>query len=113
MRIFEKGSFAGIVKIPIKMNLSDLHTDDKPVSAKPFFKDGEGTAISIRIAAGETLKEHVSNVPAVLICIEGECTYSEGDAVNSPMHPGTYVEIASDVKHAVTAQTDVRLLLVK
>lgn len=95
------------------MNLSDLHTDDKPVSAKPFFKGGEGTAISIRIAAGETLKEHVSKVPAVLICIEGECTYREGEAFNSPMHPGIYVEIAPDVKHAVTAQTESRLLLVK
>lgn len=95
------------------MKFSDLHEDDKPVSSKSLFTGGEGTAVSLRIMAGETLKEHVSKVPAVLICIEGECTYREGEDIHTPMKSGIYIKIAPMLKHSVTAQTDTRLLLVK
>lgn len=95
------------------MNLNDLHPDPKPVSAKPLFTKGEGTAISIHIAAGEKLKEHVSKVPAVLVCIDGEATYRETDGTDTALSPGIYVHIAPDVKHAVTAKKNTRLLLLK
>lgn len=95
------------------MNLNDLHPDPKPVSAKPLFTKGEGTAMSIHIAAGEVLKEHVSKVPAVLVCIDGEAIYSETDGVDTALSAGVYVHIAPDMKHAVTAKTDTRLLLLK
>ncbi len=95
------------------MNLYDLHPDPKPVSAKPLFTKGEGTALSIHIAAGETLKEHVSKVPAVLVCIDGKAIYSETDGADTALSAGVYVHIAPDVKHAILASTHTRLLLIK
>jgi quercetin dioxygenase-like cupin family protein len=95
------------------MNLNDLHSAGKSVSAKVLSTHGESTVVSIHIAAGETLKEHSSKVAAILLCIDGEATYSETPETATQLSAGIYVDIVPDVKHAVTAQTDTRLLLIK
>jgi hypothetical protein len=54
------------------MNIRQLHTQDKPVSTFSIFKGAEGNATVIQILKGQQLKEHLTKVPALLICIEGE-----------------------------------------
>lgn len=95
-----------------KMNLKDLHTEDKDVQTKLLLNAEEGKVISLQIASGEQLKEHVSNVPAILICISGKAIYKEksGDVT---LKSGEYVMIAKDVKHEVNAIIDSNFILIK
>jgi hypothetical protein len=48
------------------MNLKQLHTTPKDVSAIPIFQNGTGSPIAIRIAANQQLKEHITKTPALL-----------------------------------------------
>ncbi|MEX0996948.1 MAG: cupin domain-containing protein [Flavobacteriaceae bacterium] len=95
-----------------KMNLKDLHTEDNPVQTKLLFQAEEGKVVSLQIAAGEQLKEHVSNVPAILICVSGKAIYKQasGDVI---LEAGDYVMIPKNVKHEVNAITDSNFVLIK
>ena len=42
------------------MNIKDLHTEDKAVSAISLFKSEKGNATSIRILKDQLLKEHIN-----------------------------------------------------
>jgi quercetin dioxygenase-like cupin family protein len=94
------------------MNLRNLHTDDKSVQTQLLFQAEGGKVISLQIASGEQLKEHISNVPAILICVSGKAVYKEksGDII---LEAGEYVMIAKEVKHEVNAITDSNFLLIK
>lgn len=94
------------------MNVKENHAPDAPVSAKSIFK-GEGNAISLQILQGETLKEHVTKVPALLICISGEVVFENELDQRFPLNTGDSVNIAPNVKHWVVANTDSQLLLLK
>ena len=50
------------------MNIKELHTQEKPVSATSLFKSELGNATAIKILQGEKLKEHITKTPALLIC---------------------------------------------
>ncbi len=95
-----------------KMNLKNLHTEDKAVQTKLLLKAEDGQVVSLQIASGEQLKEHVSKVPAILICVSGNAIYREisGEII---LEPGDYVIIQKDVKHEVDALTDSNFILVK
>ena len=95
------------------MNIHDLHTSEKPVSAVPFFKSEEGTVIALQIEGNEVLKEHITKVPALLICIEGEATFENEKGVKKILFPGNYVNIEAMVKHKVTAVSKSNLMLIK
>ena len=40
------------------MNIKEIHTQEKPVSAISLFKSDQGNATAIQILQGEKLKEH-------------------------------------------------------
>lgn len=95
------------------MNIAALHTTEKPVSALPFFKGTEATAIAIKILQGEQLKEHVTKVPALLICISGEVIFENEKGIKETLMPGDYINIEPLVKHWVNGIITSQLLLLK
>jgi quercetin dioxygenase-like cupin family protein len=95
------------------MNLTELFTDDKPVQSKKMFSTTEGNVNSLRILAGNQLKEHITKVPALLVCVTGEVVFNTEKGVINPLKSGDYVEIEPMVKHWVDAQQDSYLLLIK
>ena len=58
------------------MNLKNLHLAGRSVSALSIFK-GEGSVVSLQILAGETLKEHITKIPACMICNSGEAGFEK------------------------------------
>ncbi|MEN8886109.1 MAG: cupin domain-containing protein, partial [Winogradskyella sp.] len=95
-----------------KMNLKNLHTEDKAVQTQLLLNAKEGKVVSLQIASGKQLKEHVSKVPALLICVTGKGIYTEASG-KTTLEPGDYVIIKKDVKHQVDALTDSNFILVK
>lgn len=95
------------------MNIKDLHTTENPVSAIPIFKNGSSLSISIRILKGEVLKEHITKVPALLICFEGNALFENEDGLKENLLPGDYIHIQPFLKHWVKGIEDCQLLLLK
>lgn len=95
------------------MNIIDLHTSDKPVSTSALFKDGLGTAVTLRILKGNRLKEHITKTPALLICIDGTAVFENEKGDKSTLVSGDYIYIEPMVKHWVDGVTDSQLLLFK
>lgn len=95
------------------MNLTELFTDDKPVQAKKLFSTTEGNVNSLRILAGNQLKEHITKVPALLVCVTGEVVFENEKGIVISLKSGDYVNIEPMVKHWVDAQQDSHLLLIK
>ena len=95
-----------------KMNLKDLHKEDKAVQTKLLFEADEGKVVSLQIAAGEQLKEHLSKVPTILICVSGKAIYKQASG-NVILEAGDYVMIPKDIKHEVNAITDSNFILIK
>jgi quercetin dioxygenase-like cupin family protein len=94
------------------MNLKNLHLAGRSVSALSIFK-GEGSVVSLKISAGESLKEHITKVPACMICISGEAVFKNEQLLKIILHPGDYIMIEPSVKHHVTANIDSQLILMK
>lgn len=94
------------------MNLKDLHIEDKLLQTKKIFSAVEGV-ISLQIKSGGLLKEHVTMVPALLICITGHVVFENEKATKLVLLPGDYVNIEANVKHWVTADEDSNLVLIK
>ena len=94
------------------MNIKDLHTSNKPVSSAPLFT-GSGKNITIRIGEGEQLKEHISKVLAMLVCIEGLVIYTDETGLKITMKAGDYHLIKPDVRHQVDAEITSHLILLR
>ena len=95
------------------MILKNLHTENKPVQTQLLFQPKDAKIISLQIAKGETLKEHVSKIPALLVCVSGNAVFSDekGTAVN--LNSGSYIMIEEKVKHAVKSIDESNFLLMK
>jgi len=83
------------------MNIKELHTQEKPVSAISLFKSEMGNATALKILKGEKLKEHISKTPALLICIEGEVIFENEKDFKETLMAADYVNIEPMVKHWV------------
>jgi quercetin dioxygenase-like cupin family protein len=95
------------------MNLKDLHTKLKPVSAIPHFKAAEGNVTAIQILNNQMLKEHKTKIPALLVCVTGEVVFENEEGAKEILLPGDYVNIEPMVKHSVKGIDDSQLLLIK
>jgi quercetin dioxygenase-like cupin family protein len=95
------------------MNLLALHTEEKEVSTKPLFKGGLGTAAAIKLDAKSVLKEHLSKIPALMLCVTGEVTYEDESKNKIELVSGDYVNIIPNIKHWLTAKTNSNLVLFK
>jgi len=95
------------------MNIKELHTREKPVSATSLFKTELGNVTAIQILKGEKLKEHITKTPALLICMEGEATFENEKGIREILMPGDYVNIEPMVKHWVEGTIESQLILIK
>lgn len=96
-----------------KMNLKELHTDNVGVQTNMMFTTTEGKVISLQIAKNEQLKEHVTKVPALLVCVTGNAVYEDEKGVKAILFSGDFVKIEPNVKHWVNGIQDTNLLLIK
>ncbi|MBP6584968.1 MAG: hypothetical protein KA215_04795 [Flavobacterium sp.] len=95
------------------MNIKELHTQEKPVSAIPIFKSELGNATAIQILQGEKLKEHITKTTALLICIEGEVIFNNEKGIKESLIPGDYVNIEPMVKHWIEGTIKSQVILIK
>lgn len=95
------------------MNIKGLHTKAKTVSAISLFKGEEGTVTAIQILRNQQLKEHITKVPALLMCIEGRVSFENENDVEEELYVGDYILIEPMVKHWVNGIADSQLLLIK
>ena len=95
------------------MNLKNLHTKDQPVQTEMLFEPMESKVISMQIAKGETLKEHISKIPALLVCVSGNAVFSDEKDNEINLSTGIYVMIEKNVKHKIKAIEESNFLLIK
>lgn len=95
------------------MNILELHTNEKEVSAVILFKGELGTATAIQLQRNGTLKEHISKTPALLVCVSGVVNYKDEKDQEIVLEPGDYVHILPKVKHWLYASVKSHLLLLK
>jgi quercetin dioxygenase-like cupin family protein len=95
------------------MNLKDAHTENKPIQTTMLFSATEGKVISLQIAAGEQLKEHLSKVPALLVCVSGNAVYKDENESVINLKSGDYINIPADVQHRIDAVEESNFLLIK
>ena len=95
------------------MILKNLHTENKPVQTQLLFEPKDAKVISLQIAKGETLKEHVSKIPALLVCISGNAVFTDDKGTVVNLNSGIYLMIEENVKHAVKAIDESNFLLMK
>lgn len=94
------------------MNLKNLHTEKKDVQTKVLFETKE-KVISLQIAKNGQLAEHVTKVPALLVCVSGKASFGDENGQKISLHSGDYVKIEPNIKHWVDAFEDSNFLLIK
>ena len=95
------------------MILKNVHTENKPVQTQLLFEPTEAKVISLQIAKGETLKEHISKIPALLVCVSGNAVFTDENGLVIELNSGVYVMIEKNIKHAVKAIEKSNFLLIK
>lgn len=95
------------------MNIKDLLPQERAVSTEVLFRSGEAVATVIQILQGEQLKEHVTKVPAFLICVLGKAVFENEKGLKETLQSGDYMKIDPMVKHWVNATTTSQLILFK
>ena len=95
------------------MNINELHTQEKQVSATFIFKSEVGNTTAIQILQGGKLKEHITKTPALLICVEGEVVFENENGIKETLFSGDYIHIEPMVKHWVEGTIESQLILIK
>ncbi|MCW1149043.1 MULTISPECIES: hypothetical protein [Flavobacterium] len=95
------------------MNLKNLHTEQKAVQTQILFQPTEAKVISLQIAKNEQLAEHITKVPALLVCVSGNATYNDEKGEKINLKSGSYVNIPINIKHWIDAHEESNFLLIK
>lgn len=95
------------------MNLENLHTKQKAVQTQLLFEPTAAKVVALQIAKNEQLKEHVTKVPALLVCVSGDATFSYENGEKINLKSGDFIKIPVDVKHWVDAHELSNFLLIK
>jgi quercetin dioxygenase-like cupin family protein len=95
------------------MNLKNLHTENKPVQTRLLFEPSQSKVISLQIAKGERLKEHISKTHALLVCVSGNAIFTDEKGTKIELISGDYVMIEENVKHELKAIEESDFLLIK
>jgi len=95
------------------MNISEFHDDKKDVSAKQIFKTTEGNVTALQILENAILKEHITKVPALLVCVAGKVIFENENGLHQALAQGDSLHIEPMVKHWVKGVHDSQLLLIK
>jgi len=97
----------------IKMNLKELHKESAGVQTNMMFPATDGKVISLQIAKGSQLTEHVTKVPALLVCVSGKAEYEDEKGIKVILLSGDFVNIEPNIKHWVNGIKNSNLLLIK
>lgn len=92
--------------------IHQLWNIQKPIATEMLFQANEGKAIALKILENETLKEHITKIPALLVCISGEAKYVEENRTLL-LAPGSLVKIPENVLHRIEALAASTFLLIK
>ncbi len=95
------------------MNIKELHQEGKVVSAISLFKGGDGIATAIQLKEKSTLKEHITKMPALLLCVCGKIEYHDEKGQKVELKGGDYINIEPEVKHWLYALEASQLVLLK
>lgn len=95
------------------MNIKDVHDPSKEVSAVKISDQQQATVIAIQLLPGAKLKEHVTKVPALLVCVGGAVTYGAADGTEHQLKAGDTVHIPANVVHWLLGSEHSQLLLIK
>ena len=95
------------------MNIKDLIPSEKAVSIVNLFKSEKGIVNVLQILKGAKLEEHISKVPALLVCVIGEVVFENENDLKETLQSGDFVKITPKVKHWVKAIKDSQLILFK
>jgi hypothetical protein len=93
------------------MNLKDAHTENKPVQTSMLFFN-TGKVISLLIASKKKLKEHLSKVPALLVCVSGSTVYRDEKSLFGKLNR-VIMNIEANMKHSIDAIEESNFLLIK
>lgn len=96
-----------------KSTLSALHLENKDVQTKMFFPANDSKVVSLQIQKDKQLKEHITPIPALLVCVKGEVVFEDENGVSLKLESGDFVKIQPNIKHWVNAKIDSNLLLIK
>ena len=95
------------------MDTWDLNElDVQPSKPQVLDSESEGRAIVIQLPAGEQLQEHQVHERAWLLVTDGEIEVADSDGDSVDGKPGFLAIFDPKERHAVTAKSDARLLLV-
>ncbi|MBL7795768.1 MAG: hypothetical protein JNJ90_04615 [Saprospiraceae bacterium] len=95
------------------MNIRELHDTQKEVSTKSLFKTSEGSVTAIQILENALLKEHVTKVPALLVCMMGEVFFENEKGLKQTLGSGDFIHIEPSVTHWLKGVRESQLLLIK
>lgn len=95
------------------MNLKNLHTEHKAVQTHLLFQPTDAKVIALQIAKNEQLKEHITKLPALLVCVSGKAIYNDEKGTSVTLQSGDYYNIPENVKHWVDVQEESNFLLIK
>ena len=94
------------------MNLKAIFQDNKLIQTKKIFSAAEGVIV-IHISAGSSLKEHITTIRALLVCVAGEVIFENDRSESERMIAGEFINIEPNMKHWVLAENESTLLLIK
>ena len=83
---------------------------DKGTLSRTLFTDDRLKVVLFGFAQGEELSEHTASMPACLHFLQGEAKLTLGDDTVEAT-PGTWVHMATGLRHSIQAQTPVVMLL--
>lgn len=91
---------------------SQIESDKERVRFKSIFSNDNGGVALIAFKEGQKLDEHVAPAELMVNVIEGEIIFSVQDHPHV-LSAGEFLLLGKDVRHAVTATTDAKVMLVK
>jgi quercetin dioxygenase-like cupin family protein len=95
------------------MNLANLHTSVKAVSAVKFSTENFSSVVSINLKEAAVLDKHLTKTPALLLCITGKTIFENEKGEKHTLTAGDYVNIEPHVIHWLTAKEESDLVLLK
>lgn len=95
------------------MNIKEFHDTKNDVSTFAMFESKEGKVMAIEVLEGKQIKKHSSQVPALLLCVNGQVVFENENGLSEELTSGDFVKIDPFVKHWVNGIETSQLLLIK
>lgn len=94
-------------------NLKAKHNQEAALSAKLLFKGVGSSVMTLQIRSNGMLDKHVTKVPALLVCVEGEVLYQDEQGKEENLKNSDFIEIEPEVVHWLRGIKHSQLLLIK